>query len=117
MIKIETATAKMITDFYGEPPTRTQKALAVIEDDEVVSIVGVYRDNGHAVLFSDSRPEVKENMKKYAKAAVKCVKLLTPYMRGKRVISVADRNIPKSDAFLAHFGFTNKEGHVWQQQQ
>lgn len=114
MIKIEVASAQRIEEFYGQPPTRTQKSLAVIEDGEVVSIVGVYRDNGHAVLFSDSRPQVKGNMKKYARVAVKCVKLLTPYMDGKRVIAVADTSIPKSEAFLAHFGFIEQEDGIWQ---
>ena len=115
MIKIEPATNEMITSFYGEPPSRTQKALAVIEDGEIVSIVGVYRSNGYTVLFSDSKPEVTQNMKKYAKTAVKCFKLLTPFMgKAKEVRSFAEPTIAKSDSFLAHFGFTNIRGHIWQ---
>lgn len=113
MIKIEPATAQMIARFYGEPPARTQKSLAVIEDDEIVSIVGIYRDNGQVVLFSDSRPEVRENMKKYAKTAVRCVKLLKPYMQSRHVLAVADQAIPKSDNFLSHFGFVKQEDGVW----
>jgi hypothetical protein len=116
MIKIEAATAEMITEFYGEPPTRTQKALAVIEDGVIVSIVGVYRHNGRAVLFSNSLPEVTGNMKKYAKTAVKCMKLLAPYMaKAREVKAFAEPSISKSDKFLEHFGFTNTGGRVWQQ--
>ena len=115
MIKIESATIEMITEFYGESPTRTQKAFAVIEDGEIVSIVGVYRHNGHTVLFSDSLPKVTSNMKKYARAAVKCMKLLAPYMaNAKEVKAFAEPSISKSDAFLTHFGFSNKGGHIWQ---
>ena len=115
MIRVEPATVEMITEFYGEPPTRTQKALAVIEDGEIVSIVGVYRHNGQVVLFSDSLSKVTNNMKKYAKAAVKCMKLLAPYMASaKEVKAFAEPSISKSDAFLTHFGFSNKGGHIWQ---
>jgi hypothetical protein len=120
MAKIEVipATYDVLVKFYGKAPERTQKSYAIVDDGEIVSIVGVYRENGMAVLFSDSLPEVEEVKKKYAKAAVKSVKMLTPYMKDiNEVVSVADEKKSRSQAFLEHFGFKNINGkYIWQTQ-
>ena len=110
------ATVSLITDFYGEPPSKTQKSFAILEEGNVVSIVGVYRNSGKAVLFSDSKPQVEENKKHYARAAVKSMKLLLPYMKEiGAVMSVADEKIHRSVEFLEHFGFIkNGEVFIWQ---
>ena len=116
-ISVEYATKDMIVEFFGEEPKYSQRSVAVIEDGMIVSIVGIKYSGGRALLFSNSLPYVKNNMKRYAKAAAKCMKMLWPYMKERpEIVSIADPFIEKADTFLEHYGFAKSEGgYSWRQ--
>ena len=71
----EPADAAALTEFYGELPAETTRAVVARLDGRVVGIVGVAISGGYATLFSDTKPE------------------LAPYLRSMVILRAVRRSI------------------------
>lgn len=116
MRSFEPATKEDVIALTGEPLARTSRLFKVKEDDHVLGIVGTYREHNYLVLYSYIVPEVKENIKKYKRAAVFAYKETLKRLVDQHlpVYAYADEEAERSESFLKHMGFTQHNGRVYQ---
>lgn len=121
MINIRPASMSDMLDFYGHGPKRTQRSFAVVEDEQIIAIAGIYIDTSRLVLFSDISEAVDKNEYRYRRAFIRFFRKLTEIVRGYNlpVQAVADPGIPRSCELLRHMGFKEIIDGIyqWQPQQ
>lgn len=59
--RIVPATAEVIAKYYGKHLPLTVRAVAAMEDDDIIGIGGVYFADSSAVLFSDMSERLRRN--------------------------------------------------------
>lgn len=63
MISFRAASGSDVDRFYGERPSETLTAIAILLDGEPVAILGLANDIGCYRLFSDYKPELEPHLK------------------------------------------------------
>ena len=114
MPEIVPATPELLERFYGAKPPRTQRAIAVVEDGEVLAIGGIYTIEANLVMFSEMRPEVRTSSW-YRRTLVRAVRQIMGFAstRNIPVLALADPEIEGSEALLKHFGFEPLTQGIW----
>ena len=100
------ATLEDYLAIYGKPPPRSFQGFVVRKNDEPVAVAGIYLENGAAVVFSQiEKPVSKKTIlaTAYRVLAIACAKRLT-------LIAQASSDIPTSESFIRHFGFSPMPG-------
>lgn len=105
---IRPATLEDFVRLKAAPP-KTARAYAVVKDEEVIGIGGVYRDGVSKVLFSELTDEIRRDKR----TLIGLIRAVRSLMRG-RVFSFADPEIPGSEVLLEHMGFEPYEGRFYQ---
>jgi ribosomal protein S18 acetylase RimI-like enzyme len=92
------------------------RAVAGLIDDQVVTVGGIaYMPDGSHVAFLHAKPEARN----YPVAFHKAGRALIAEARSlgiKRLVAVADDNVPRAEAWLKRLGFeqeTHAEQQVW----
>lgn len=111
--EIVPATAAMLVQFYGAPPSRSMIAFAGLADGVLLAIFGLYYDTGRMVLFSDIRPEARRFKKRLVEGAFRVMALARE--KAVPVYAVADC-VDGSVRLLERLGFKPQPGgvYVWQ---
>lgn len=101
------ATAADLQKFYGDRPAQTVQAVAVLDGDEPVVIIGLANDVGCARFFSDYRPGT--NLRHIA--VMRALKLaMTLVMNcAREVYAVRQENTD----ILPKLGFVHEHGEVY----
>lgn len=108
-MKIIPATEEMIIDACGS--SKTVRALAVINNDKVVGIGGIYYERDSQVVFS----KISEELKNHPRWILKTWSTLVKMIDEKNIptFAVCDFSIPKAVNMLLHLGFEPYSGKVW----
>lgn len=121
MPEIVPATAELMKRLTDKPMPRTVRALAVVENDEVLGMAGFYPQDGHLVLFGHMNEKAREEMNRavFTTRKVQLVKFARQLMgmaAEKRlpVYAEADADIPGSEALLAFLGFKPVFERIWE---
>lgn len=102
MIEVKPAKEADILQFFGRPsPVTLRKALAAVEDEEVIALAGVYISENRQYIFS----EIKEKALKYRKRVLKHAKEFMRSLPKGVYYAVADHRRDTADKFLRHLGF------------
>ena len=113
MIEVKHATSAMIRAFYGSDRPYSMKALAAVDGDEVLGVIGIYPQNGQQVVFMD----LKDELRKHPRVLIKGGAIFMRWVREAKMPTCArcDDAIPAARRFLEHFGFRhlNKGVFVW----
>ncbi len=113
MITIRPATLEDMTAIDGQPPPRTCRAHAAIEDGKVVAVWGIYPINTRFLLFSSLSDEFLARRRNVVLGIAAVWKLLADRPR-LPVLAIADPEIKGSDVLVRHMGFDHLHGDVWQ---
>lgn len=103
MFEVRDAVAADIQAFYGQNPPQSLRARVLVRGDEVLGIAGYYMENGHAVVFSDSKHGIPK---------------MTIWRESLKFM--AELNLPAicrcegSAPFLERLGWQHVEGDVYQ---
>ena len=110
------ATADLVSRHYaGGWKKGSMYALAVLDGDTLIGIVGIYRDVAGWVMFSDgdrsrvTSPKFKVRMMKRLLAMADQYNLRPLY-------AVADEGIESAGRFLEHYGFVRDEGSIYRRE-
>ena len=113
----------MIRALHPEAVRQTVRALAVVENDEVLGVAGFYPQDGRLVLFGTMTDAARKEMNKdkftrYKLALVLCAKKIMGMATEKRmpIVAMADPKFDGSDRLLEYLGFTQSYGRVYQWQ-
>lgn len=107
MIDIVPATKDMMAGFFDGMEKVTVKAVAMIEDGEILAIGGTYKASCGHVLFMKASDKARRKPKALFKAAKQfAAKYPTVY-------AYCDTSIEGSDRFLKHLGLKKINGDVW----
>lgn len=110
MTAILPATHELLTQFYGEPPSRSMRAFVGIADGVPLAVFGLYYDVGRMVLFSDIRPEArrfKKTIVQGAKAVIELAKEMRVPVHA--VAGTADGSV----RLLERMGFKRESGNFF----
>lgn len=110
MTEIRPATAELLARFYGQAPTRTQRAVVAVDGERVIGVAGVYPDGARMVMFSELTDELKRDKRAIVRG-IRAVRRLAP--AGVPVHALADPDIAGSEVLLEHMGFTPVHGRVY----
>lgn len=107
------ATADHVARHYPEGWKKgSMYALAVTEGDDLIGIVGIYRDVGGWVMFSDGdRARVTS-----AKFKVQMMQRLLDYAdryQLRPLYAVASEHVESAGRFLEHYGFVQEDGNIY----
>lgn len=105
---IVSATPEIIDKFYGERPYKTMKAIACVEDGEVLA-VGGYCVLPHGIaVFSEIKPEAMSKKK----MIVKGTRMIMEMAKKAKlpIYAIAQPEIEGSCRLLEKLGFVEKEG-------
>lgn len=112
-IAIVPATPELVRKFYGSDLRRSGKAIAAVEGDRVLGILGVYPEPGRQVVFMD----LTEELKRHPRVLVKGSKTFMRWAREARMPTHAlcDDTIEAAARFLEHYGFRHihKGVYAW----
>lgn len=77
MVSVRPATAADIAAYYGRPQRQTMRAVAIVKEGVMVGIIGLARLPGRLILFSESKPELGEDIRSFAvrRATIEMAKL------------------------------------------
>lgn len=111
MTEIVSATAEMIQALHRELP-RTVRAIAAVENGEVLGVTGFYPQEGHLVIFADIAPKARAEICRHKRTLIKCAwKVLGMAMRRRMpIVATADPEIEGADRLLEHLGFAPHNG-------
>jgi L-amino acid N-acyltransferase YncA len=103
MVELRKATQADVERYFeGKKPPFSMKGYAVIEDDEVIAVCGVYRAGKQFYVFVDA----KEALQKYPKAFVKGARLMESIIQQHVVVSAyVNADSAKSIRYAERFGF------------
>lgn len=108
------ATDDDMTEFYGERPAFTGRAIVFFLDGEIAGLGGWKIDGSSYVVFS----EIKEGVKVEKSTVFRCARIILDMVSEKNCPMYAVTHNPK---FLERLGFKpfetvtdNKEYYVWQ---
>lgn len=102
MIEVKPAKDADILQFFGRSsPVTLRKALAAVENEEVIALAGVYISENRQYIFS----EIKEKALKYRKRILKHAKEFMRSLPKGVYYAVADSRRDTADNFLRHLGF------------
>jgi len=107
MISIVPATKEHLKGKIEGADSLTIKALAAIEDGNVIAVGGTYTSANGKVAFM----KIESEMKKYPVLLFKTVKRFIAEC--KSVYAFCDTSIDGADRFLKHLGFERIKGDVW----
>jgi len=103
MTEIVPATPELLSSYYGSPPARSQRAVAVVKDGSVIGVGGVYADGDRQVMFSDMTDELRRDKRALIMGMRAVMKLAA--RRALPVVAEADAEIEGSEKLLEHMGF------------
>lgn len=107
MIEVVPATADMLKGMFDGMRSVTVKAIALMEDGEIIAIGGAYRSSCGHVLFMKATDKARKRPKALFKAAKEFA------ARYPKIHAYCDMNIEGSDRFLKHLGMKKINGDVW----
>ena len=110
-IQIVPVTVNMVKDFYGHIPKRTFKAFAMVKNEKIIGVGGIYIDDDHIVVFSDLTDEARRNKLSLLKATYKVMNLVHSSLP---VYALCDPNVKKSGKLLKHIGFLPLDERTYQ---
>lgn len=114
-VKIMPATEAMLTDFYGEKPTKTVRALMGIVNGKPLGLGGYYIDTARVVMFSD----ISEEGMRYKKTIFTIAKRMLVHARatGLPIWVTPDKKHSDATRMLERLGFKklNEEVWIWQE--
>lgn len=79
MVTVRPATAADILEYYGEPQRYTIQGVVIIKAGAAVGIIGIAQLPGRRILFSESKPELGEDIRSFAvrRAVIEIIKAAT----------------------------------------
>jgi hypothetical protein len=107
MIEIVPATPEIMKGLFDGMRGVTVKAIAMLDDGEVIAVGGAYRSSCGHVLFMKATEKAKKKPKALFKAAKEFA------ARYPKIHAYCDMNIDGSDRFLKHLGMEKINGDVW----
>lgn len=121
MPEIVPATTELMKRLTDKPMPRTVRALAVVENEEVIGMAGFYPQDGHLVMFGHMNEKAREEMNRstFTMRKVQLVKFARQLMgmaaeKKLPVYAEADEEIPGSEALLKFLGFHPVFGRIWE---
>lgn len=115
-MKFVPATSEYVARHYPEGWKKgSMYALAVTDGDDLIGIVGIYRDVAGWVMFSDGdRARVTS-----AKFKVQMMQRLLSFANDYHLYplyAMADEHIEASGRFLEHYGFVREAGNIYRRE-
>lgn len=101
------ATKEHILALYDDVPF-SMRAYAIVDNDQVLGVAGVYRDDGYNIAFLKLSEETNK------REAVRLGKKFTALVEGKMVFACQDTTLNTSESLLTHFGFRRIRDDLWQ---
>lgn len=108
MIEVVPATREIMQDEFDGMQAFSVKAKAIIEDGEVICVMGTYMTCGNVVGFMKATDKARCRPKLLFKTA----KQIFESKKG-RILAYCDMNIDGADRFLRHLGFECIGGDIW----
>lgn len=111
MIEIVPATTQMIGTLNRGLP-KTVRAVAAVQDGEVLGVAGFFPHEGHLIMFADIAPVARAEICRHKRTLVRCARRVMGMAieRGMPIIASADPDIEGSDRLLLHLGFAPENG-------
>lgn len=112
--QIVLATPELLERFYGQKPVKTQRAIAVVENGEVLAVGGIFATQANYVIFSEMRQDVR-SQPWYRRTLIRAVRRILSFAvkRDIPVLALADPDIEGSENLLKHLGFEPLTQGVW----
>lgn len=112
-IEFVPATPELLERFYGARPPMTVRAVVAMQDDEMVSVFGVFRVKQSWVGFWDY-PKTTVPAK-HKRALVRGYRMVLDMVKSSRmpVYAYADPAIQKSEDMLRHMGMERHQGQFF----
>jgi hypothetical protein len=107
MISVIPASPEIMRELFNGMDAVTVKAVALLDDGEVIAVGGSYRSNGGHVLFMKATDAARKKPIALYKAAKEFAS------RHKVIYAYCDTEINGSDRFLEHLGMKKIKGDVW----
>lgn len=108
MISIIPATPEIMSEWFDSMNSVTVKAIALVEDGEVIAVGGTYRSQCGNVLFMKASEQAKKRPKSLFKVAKEFAS------RYPVAYASCDIAIEGAERFLKHLGMKKVKGDVWQ---
>ena len=117
-LEVVPATRALLTEYYGEPPTKSQRAWVGLLGGKPAGVAGFLFHGQYITLFSDLKPEIRPHKKEIWRASAFIMEQAKRYKTP--VLAIADPDEPTAPRFLSRLGFTFvgscSDGDVYQWQ-
>lgn len=113
-MRLVPATMELLQRFYGEKPTRSQRAIVALKDERIVGVAGIYTDQERTVMFSQMTDECRKDKRTLVKG-IRAVMSIAK-ARAMPVHALADPGIEGSEKLLEHMGFEHLKDGIYQWQ-
>jgi len=110
-------TAELVERYYGKPQPWTMRGQALMRDDEVLGVFGIYRDKGFEIAFAAAKPEVWQKPPPvwFRRVIISAVRTIIRMKNPNRPLyAYATETEPNSERLLEHFGFEHVKGRFYQ---
>lgn len=109
-------TPEILEQFCGRMQV-SARTIAVVEDDQVLGVGGVYTANGHQVLFCNISDAARQDLRRRARTLLTAARHLMGMTRPDMPVNaIAQGDIEGADALLRHLGFVPICGDVYELQ-
>jgi len=118
MLRFELLTEDHVRRFHGKPQPYTMRGRALMRDDEVVGIFGIYRDKGFEIAFAQAKEGLWQEPPPpwFKRIIIAGMRTILRMARPDRpLFAYAEPSRPNSGALLEHFGFESLQngGYKW----
>lgn len=117
-LEIVPATRALLTEYYGQPPSKSQRAWVGLIDGTPVGVAGFLLHGQYITLFSDLGQGIRGHKKDIWRAAAFIMDQAKRYKTP--VLAIADPDEATAPRFLSRLGFTFvgtcSDGDVYQWQ-
>ena len=101
-------TTQLLESYMGRQP-RTIQGFALMNDKEVVGVIGLARAPGGHLFFSRVNDDIWDSSIRAKRLIIQCMRKMKSMMDGKRIYSFADEEREGSCLLLEHFGFKRND--------
>lgn len=117
-LEIVPATTALLTEYYGEAPTKSQRAWVGLLDGKPVGVAGFLIGGQYITIFSDLKDAIRPYKREIWRASAYIMAQAKRYRTP--VIAIADPDEPTAPRFLSRLGFefvgSCSDGDVYQWQ-
>ena len=118
IVRFEPLTASHILAYYGEEQAYPIRGYAVLQDDKVAGVFGIYQDQGLDIVFCNVREDLwaKRNTRWGRRVMISGMRLVARMKNEEDPLYVyADDDAPNAEEWLEHFGFERLKGraYIW----